>query len=153
MSDLPTPVKMRQRRFGGTEAPPQEMGDCWATAVCSYAGLDERARNELHRRIVLSDLAHTRLGHELTMTAWWNITNRFLKQRGLPWLTAVAKKRTVADALYVASGPGPRGHSHVTVSCGNGELWSDPHPSDDGLNEILEWVCWWNGERIGDNDG
>lgn len=143
MRDLPTLTKLKQRRFGGPPKPFNEQGDCWATAVCSYAGLDEADRNELQRRIVLSDYALKRHGkdpeHE---SGWWNITQRFLRERGLPILTVVSLKEVRPEYAYIASGLASRGLEHSIIALGNGDLVSDPHPSDDGVLKITEWICW-----------
>lgn len=137
---------MKQRRFGGPDVPPQEGGDCWATAVASYAGLGERQRNELHRRIVLSDLALRRHDKDPQVGGnWWNVTQRFLQEQGMYYIGEVDSVKLDPKAIYIASGPGPRGLEHCTLARGNGTLYSDPHPSDDGLIEITEWVCWWEG--------
>ena len=141
--------KLKQRRFGGPDNTITEQGDCWATAVCIYAGFGESERNELHRRIVLSDIALLRSGRNPQKEPnWWYITQRFLNERGLNTLTVVAPEEVQPESLYITSGPAPRGLTHSMVSYGNGELWSDPHPSDDGLVEITEWICWWNGEVL-----
>ncbi len=144
MTVLPIPTKMRQRRFGGSNHPIIEQGDCWATAVCSYAALDERARNELHRRIVMSDLALVRAGKDPQEEAnWWNITIRFLAEHGLPPLGMTAIKKAEWGKLYIVSGPASRGYEHSIVAYGDGRVFNDPHPSDDGLIEVTERVCWW----------
>lgn len=146
MTDLPVTTKMRQRRFGGPPKPFNEQGDCWATAVCSYAGLDEAARNELQRRIVLSDSAlHSNGKDPENGSWWWNVTQRFLRSRGLPILTVVLPKAVHSERIYIASGIASRGLEHSILALGNGDLVSDPHPSDDGVIKITEWICWWDG--------
>ena len=140
-------TKLRQRRFGGPDSTVIEQGDCWATAVCMYFRFGESERNELHRRIVLSDLALLRSGgNPQKEPYWWHLTQRFLKERNVNILTVVTTEEVLPELLYIASGPAPRGFNHSTVSYGNGKLWGDPHPSDDGLVEITEWVCRWNGD-------
>ncbi len=135
---------MKQRRFGGPAVRIQEQGDCWATSVVSYAGLTERNRNELHRRIVLSDLALTRHGNDpLESSNWWNVTLHFLWEHGLDSIGVAESSKLDPIAVYIASGPGPRGVGHSVLSLGDGTLYSDPHPSDEGLTEIKEWIGWW----------
>jgi hypothetical protein len=146
---FPQATKMKQRRFGLPPVPFIEQGDCWATAVCSYAGFDEADRNELHRRIVLSDSALRRAGkdHE-NGSWWWNTTQRFLKEKDCLMLTLVNPDEVESNLLYIASGKTVRGTMHSVIAYGNGELWSDPHPSDDGVVKITEWICWWDEESV-----
>ena len=139
---------LRQRRMGGPAVPIQEQGDCWATAVATLAGLDERDRNELHRRIVLSDLALARSSSDPPEGgAWWNVTQRFLAQHGLPVLGWVYEKHwgdLHPESAYIATGPSLRGDfNHSVVNYGSGDLFWDPHPSDDGLPSVIEWLGWW----------
>lgn len=135
---------LKQRRSGGPPKPFNEQGDCWATAVCSYARLDEKARNELHRRIVLSDHALRRSGKDPEReSGWWNTTQRFLRERGLPMLTIVAAKDVRLGHVYIASGPSARGLEHSILAAGDGNLVHDPHPSGDGVTRITEWIGWW----------
>ncbi len=144
MSDFPTRTKLKQRKFGGPSKPFNEQGDCWATAVCSYAGLDESDRNELQRRIVLSEHALCRHGKD-PESGWWNTTQRFLRERDLPTLSVVSLKEVHPEYAYIASGLSSRGLEHSMIALGNGDLVSDPHPSDDGVLKITEWICWWDG--------
>lgn len=145
---------MRQRRFGGKGAPIQESGDCWATAVACFAGLTERDRNELHRRIVLSDLALQRNGKDhLSGGNWWNVTQRFLTERVgrlIGWvLMDDPTLQLDPEGIYIASGRSPRGDWwHSVLAHGDGSLVWDPHPSSDGLaSETQEWCGWWEGSR------
>ncbi len=144
---LPAPAKgLLQRRFGGPKHTATKRGDCWATAVCSYAGLPARARNELHRRIVLSDLALERAGKDSnTSHNWWFVTERFLAQQGLPYLTVASPEDVTPEYVYIASGASPRGeYDHSTLAYGAGSLFWDPHHSQDGLSDINEWICWYD---------
>jgi len=136
---------MHQRRLGGPKAAPLEQGDCWATAIIGYAGLDERARNELHRRMILSDLALIRHNRDPQKTgAWWSVTQRFLRGHGRNLIGVVDHRGVRADLVYIASGPSPRiaGASHSILAYGDGSLFSDPHPEGNGLPEINEWIAW-----------
>ncbi len=129
---LPAPVKgLLQRRFGGPKHTALERGDCWATTVCSYAGLPARARNELQRRVVLSDLALERAGKDPNVLHnWWQVTERFLRENYLPYLTTVPSDTVLPEYVYIASGASPRGeYDHSTLAYGNGELFWDPHHS------------------------
>jgi hypothetical protein len=149
----PTPtLGIRQRRFGGPSASIQEQGDCWATAVASYAGLTNRDRNELHRRIVLSDLALARSAkNPQEGGAWWNVTQRFLTEHErLPigWAWKSAWELLDPGAVYIASGPSPRGNfDHSVLAFGDGTLYWDPHPSGAGLVEVTEFCGWYEVER------
>ncbi len=141
---------MRQRRFGGPAVSPQEGGDCWATAVASYAGLGTHSRNELQRRIVLSDLALKRHGKDPQEGSnWWNVTLRFLWAHGLRSIGVADSTKLDPIAVYIASGPGPRGLEHSVLVFGDGTLYSDPHPSGEGLIEITEWIGWWHTAETG----
>ncbi len=132
------PVKgMRQRRFGGPMAPVSEQGDCWATAVACYAGLTSRDRNELHRRISISRASRRSEGSK-----WWDITERFLATHQRLGLTEIYTPDP--ELLYLATGFSVRGCLHTVVAFGDGSLWCDPHPSDAGLAEVEEWVCWFS---------
>ncbi len=134
-----TPIKgLRQRRFGGPDHPVLEQGDCWATAVASFAGLSAQDRNELHRRISIS---RAYWGSD-EASRWWDITERFLAERGRLGLTAVDEPDT--NLLYLATGHTPRGLLHTVVAWGDGSLWWDPNPDGDGMIEVVEWVCWYS---------
>lgn len=140
---------LRQRRFGGKGVPPQEAGDCWATAVACFAGLTERDRNELHRRIVLSDLAikRARGGDGEDPSQWWNVTQRFLREKVGKVLGWADGDSVPPGGLWIASGPSPRGDwLHCVIAYGDGRLLHDPHPSNAGVPEIVEWVGWWEAE-------
>ena len=141
--DLPLPVqKLRQRRYGGLESPVLEQGDCWATAVANYANLDDGNRNELHRRISISRKSGS------TGSKWWDITNRFLLDKGFLELTAVDEP--ISDRIYIATGLSPRGDFlHTVLAWGNGDMWWDSHPAELGIPEIIEWVCWWSPDGVG----
>lgn len=148
-------TRIRQRRFGGPDADIVDQGDCWATAIACFAGLTERDRNELHRRIVLSDLALQRHQKDpLEGGNWWNVTLRFLDQRGLQplgWTTG----EVPVDRLrvWIASGPSPRGDFyHSILAYGDSTLYWDPHPSGVGLPAIEEWCGWWKPPVDGDTE-
>lgn len=143
MSDHQMFTNLKQRRSGGPPKPFNEQGDCWATAVCSYAGLSEADRNELHRRIVLSDHALRRNGKDPEQeSGWWNTTQRFLRSRALPMLALVPRKDVQPDCVYISSGLSVRGLEHSILATGAGDLVSDPHPSNDGVLKITEWIGW-----------
>ena len=141
---LPEPVAgMRQRRLGGYKVEPKKQGDCWATAVASLAGLTEKDRNELHRRILISDSrVRKNDGDPFTGGNWWNVTLRWLWEHDLRSIGVIYGKPE-AEKVYIASGPGSRGSEHAILAYGNGEMFSDPHPDQEGLLEITEWVGWW----------
>lgn len=148
MFEPPTPqAGLYQRRFGGPDTPPLTQGDCWATVVIGFAGLTEPDRNELHRRIVLSDCALLRQGKNPQKDgAWWEVTERFLRQHQCPYISVVPKTdEGQPDRVYIVSGPSPRieGASHSILAYGDGRLFSDPHPDGTGLDEIDEWISWW----------
>ena len=67
-----TPTRLHQTRFGGKDAPPDEQGDCWATAVCCLAGLTSEDRDELHRQILAA------WGDGDDPDLWWEVTQTFL---------------------------------------------------------------------------
>ncbi len=144
---LPIPRQgIYQRRYGGPKVPITEEGDCWATAVCSYAGLSVADRNELHRRIVLSDLALRRYGTNPQEGGnWWNVTMRFLREHHCPPLGVIpVKPGPQPEYVYIASGGSPRGDcDHSVLAWGNGNLFWDPHPNKDGLITITEWIAWY----------
>jgi len=144
---LPEPVKgLLQRRFGGPKHTALKRGDCWATAVCSYAGMFPFERNELQRRMVLSDLALERAGKDPNVLHnWWQVTARFLREHHLPYLAVVSSEAVSPKYVYIASGGSPRGgFDHSTLAYGSGELFWDPHPSQDGVHLITEWICWYD---------
>ncbi len=147
--NLPTPTQgLLQRRFGGPKIRIQEQGDCWATAVCAFANLPASARNELHRRIVLSDLALKRHGVDpISEPNWWQVTERFLAQRRLPYLTMVLPEEVRRGFVYIASGKSPRGdYDHSILAWGNDKLFWDPHSAQVGVAKITEWITWWSPE-------
>ncbi|KKL04854.1 hypothetical protein LCGC14_2611930, partial [marine sediment metagenome] len=118
---LPEPVKgLLQRRFGGPKHTALKRGDCWATAVCSYAGMFPFERNELQRRMVLSDLALERAGKDPNVLHnWWQVTARFLREHHLPYLAVVSSEAVSPKYVYIASGGSPRGgFDHSTLAYG-----------------------------------
>lgn len=144
-------TQIPQTKWGGPDAPVDEQGDCWASAVCSLAGLDEEARDHLNKLIILS-----RDGKEPGQSDWWDITNQWLVERGFPRLIyfyGTDPKPT--EGVLIKAGPSPRlvDSEHVVlVRADTDELWWDPHPSGDGLlpareGEPEEYHCFANVEE------
>ena len=124
--------RIRQTKWGGPDAPVDEQGDCWASAVCSLAGLDAEARDELNDLIIAS-----RDGKKLGQSDWWDITNDWLVNRGFsPLIYFYGTDPKPTEGVLIKAGPSPRmpDSEHVVlVRADTDELWWDPHPSEEGL--------------------
>ena len=121
----------RQTTFGGPAAPVPERGNCGSTCIACILGLDT---SEVPNFCGAEDADDS--GN------WFTAAQRWLAPRGL----ALAEFNTnpgtwgeqYAPIVSIASGPGPRGHSH-SVLWQHGKLLHDPHPSGDGLIEATSW--------------
>lgn len=117
----------RQTTFGGPNAAPEEVGNCFAACVATLFGFDV---DLVPNFCAAGDVAwwddlvawSIRLGFtpmcvriadwpEADRKAWWKLFH------GMP---------------VIAGGPGPRGHLHAVIYR-DGALEWDPHPSDAGL--------------------
>ncbi len=115
-----------QTTFGGPKAPVHEIGNCWSTCVACLLGLDTRE---------VPNFCADPGGDD---GEWFEAAQRWLAPRGLALAEFKTNPETWGDCyqhiVCIASGLGPRGHSH-SVLWQHGKLFHDPHPSGDGLAE------------------
>ena len=115
-----------QTRFSPTEMP---LGNCFGACVASIL--------EAPLSDVLDD------GEMLQGELWWRTWEAWLNQRGFglvhlgdyppAWFLP-------AKGYSIMSGKSPRGDFLHSVVALNGELVHDPHPSRDGVVNIVDWV-------------
>lgn len=112
-----------QTRFGGTEAPPEERGNCDKTCLATLIGYDPH------------DIPNyqTANGDE-----WWKWRNRFLNSIGFHIICFGDLLVAPPFGFCIAVGKSPRGDwNHAVlakVEFGSYKLLHDPHPSGDFLD-------------------
>jgi hypothetical protein len=95
-------------------------GNCTEAAVASILG------------VTLSDVPDFRaLGDDAG--SFWSAFRRFLRHRGFEPL--MMPGNYAPEAMYLASGPSPRGVNHMVVMQ-DGKLIHDPHPSRAGILSV-----------------
>lgn len=110
-----------QTRFGGPDAPPDEVGDCFAACMASIL--------ELPLASVPPDLGSS--------AEWFGHCNDWLRSRGLALISfnwdVDQECAWPKGAWHILSGRSPRGDwDHSTVGV-EGAVVHDPHPSRGGL--------------------
>jgi hypothetical protein len=121
---------INQTRFGGSTALIRERGNCFAG--CELDVVDAPDEKDKH---------------------WLDIFHQRLVDVGLPYRllmlkpTAHVLKTWVRDALYIASGPSPRGDYLHSCVYKKGELVHDPFPGGSGFKNqqvddivVLIWI-------------
>jgi hypothetical protein len=112
-----------QTKFGGASAPIAERGNCFATCLASVLGID---------LALVPNFAEAETDEE------FNARSRaWARERGLALIT-FGSPDGFDDAVFIATGRGPRGHMHC-VLWRNGELFHDPIPGGTGLSESPGW--------------
>lgn len=70
---------------------------------------------------------------------FWMLFEDFLLEKGF-WTIRKDTDSYIPEGYYLASGPSPRGVSHMIVMK-EGEMVHDPHPSKEGIKEIKSiWI-------------
>lgn len=116
-------------------ADPKRKGNCVAACIATLLGVDlEEVPHFIEFGIAYGDSED---GKSSEGRHWWAMMLGFLAGRGL-WVTELESVRHAdrGEALLVA-GPSPRGVMHQ-VLYRDGRLWHDPHPSRDGVLEVIE---------------
>lgn len=114
---------MLQSRFGGLDAPLDEQGDCWATAIACLCDFTEEQRDELNALILDN------------VNDWWNVTHRYVAEH-TEWdgIALLPEGDPMVEGLYIVSGRSPRfDFEHCVIATESDEIFWDPHPSGDGL--------------------
>lgn len=118
----------KQTSFGGPNDP--DPGNCWSTCIAMLLGMDTK--------LVPNFCGQFRDDDGL----WYRKANEWLADRGVALMTfntdPVKWGPAYADAVCIASGPAARGHNH-SVLWQSGKLLHDPHPSDAGLIEAVDF--------------
>jgi hypothetical protein len=115
----------RQTKFGGADHPDHEKGDCFAACVATILEVDLASLPNFCAR---------------PPNVWFEEMQAYLEKRfGLMLIGATPETAMYLpdEHLFIASGPGPRGHRHSVVFNSLGLVW-DPHPSDAGLLEVTD---------------
>lgn len=119
---------------------PKRLGNCVAACVASYFGVPlatvphflEIGQN-LHKSIDSDQGTDS--------THWWALLLGYMAGRGLwPVDLQTVKDGRPGEVLFVA-GNSPRGVLHQ-VLYRDGALWHDPHPSRDGILDVVEVIAW-----------
>ena len=115
-------IPQRQTIF--VHSHPKGWGNCQSAAMASVLGLP------------LSEVIDT-ASDEVREKGFWPAIYEWLNDRGLKVITIGPKDDRLNGAYSIGKGPSPRGNFHHAVVCKNGVMVFDPHPSDDGVLEIL----------------
>lgn len=71
--------------------------------------------------------------------SWWKALNDWLWQMGF-YLETRNGSQGMPPVYFIANGPSPRGLEHSVIYKGT-EMVHDPHPSNEGLNEVTSiWI-------------
>lgn len=100
---------------------PTRKGNCLAAAVAAYFDLPLEA---VPHFIELDD--------DEQGERWWYALVGFMAARGLACHRLDSLDEVEPGEVAFVAGPSPRGVMHQ-VLYRDGELWHDPHPSDDGV--------------------
>lgn len=128
-----------QTRFGGPDAPDDEVGDCWAACLATMLGIDI---GEVPEALRLEADGVKRWDCYLEFLAGFNL-------RPLTWNFDAYGDRMIdvfweaaGDALIHVIGTSPRGDWNHGVVYRAGRLFHDPHPSGDGILRLTHVEFW-----------
>ncbi len=130
-----------QTKFkAGKDVPPEEQGDCWATAIACMLGWSPYKRDELNRYITEASIEGN--------GGWFNTTVGMILletrgEIGLYFQNILTPEFEMPENMFgdflVVEGDSPRGDwGHAVLWHKEGHLEWDPHPSGDGLASDIQ---------------
>ncbi|NHA02006.1 hypothetical protein G5V59_26820 [Nocardioides sp. W3-2-3] len=132
MSTAPAVKTIDQTIFAGD---PTRKGNCVAACIATVVGAQAQRGPPLHRGGSRAWVMPTK--ESGSGNAWWAMMLGFLAGRGLWAYELDSPADAEPGELVLVAGPSPRGVLHQVIFR-DGELWHDPHPSRDGVLDVVE---------------
>lgn len=131
MSTAPAVKSIDQTIFAGD---PTRKGNCVAACIATVVGAQlNEVPHFIEAGLELGDA-----DEEVSSgNAWWAMMLGFLAGRGLWAYELDSPADAEPGELVLVAGPSPRGVLHQVIYR-DGELWHDPHPSREGVLDVVE---------------
>jgi len=145
--DFDTVVKVDQTIFADD---PKRPGNCVAACIATMLQLPlSRVPHFVEFGITWGDSDDLTGGPGSGGNAWWGMLHGFVLGRGY-WIQERPADELCSypGELVLVAGRSPRGLMHQVIYR-DGVLWHDPHPSRDGILEVVEVLALF---RLGDLD-